>query len=135
MPRLIDEAPDEEKITRSFQLEKPAGGTLTIRATYYPNRAEWTPPQAEEIEGYSPQLSDEEVVALRSCAQLAQLMDTWDMVGPWSKNGVIVGEDEMIPLTVPALRQVKPWITIQLNERIQESIYPNLRRSRESRRR
>lgn len=135
MPRLIDEAPDEEKISRSFQIEKPGGGTLTIRATYYPNRADWTPPKADEIEGYSPQMADEDVVALRSCAQLAELLESWDMVGPWSKNGISVGEDQMIPLTVDVLRHVKPWITIQLNERIQESIYPNLRRSRESRRR
>ena len=135
MPRLIDEAPEDQAIARTFHLEKPQGGTLAVRASYFPHRADWTPPKAEDIPGYSPDMSDEEVIALRSCAQISQLLQSWDMTGPWEKNGVSVAEDEMIPLTVDVLRHVKPWITIQLNEKIQEAIYPNLRRSRESRRR
>jgi hypothetical protein len=136
VPKLIDEAREDETIPRTFHIEKPSGGTLPVRVTFYPNKSDWTPPPVEEIPGYRPDLADEEIVALRSCAQLAELMESWDMLGPWPPHGEqVCGEGEMIPISVPVLRTVKPWITIGLNNAIQEAIYPNLRRSRESRRR
>lgn len=137
MPRLIEEAPRDHPVKRTFHIDNPnSDKTLPVSVTFYPNRSDWTPPKAEDIPGYTPDLSDEEIIALRSCAQLAAVADWWDMVGPWPPNGEqVCGEDEMIPLTVPVLRTVYPWITINLNNAIQEAIYPNLRRSRESRRR
>jgi hypothetical protein len=137
VPRMQDEVRDEETVKRAFVLQKPFdAGTLLVNATVYPNRSDWTMPQATEIEGYSPEMSDDEVTALRACAQLANLVQSWDMVGPWPPRGEpICGEDEMIPLTVPVLRTVYPWIVIQLSQKIQEAIYPNLQPSRQSRRR
>lgn len=134
MPRLVDEANRDETLTRTFQVHKPNGGKMPVRVTFRPNRM--TLEGTKETPGEADERSDGDRTNLRAAVNFCDYVESWDMVGPWSVDGVeVAGEGEMIPLEVPVIRSVAGWITTQLTDLMLEAVFPNLRELRRSQRR
>lgn len=129
MPRLQDEAPRDETITRTFQIKKPNGGTLPVRVAFRPNRVTW--------EHVVPD-GDDQIGRAKSWAtdNLCNQVESWDIEGPWQVEGQPdVAEGQMVPIEEAYVRAVPAWITSQIASEIQEALFPNLRRSRDSQKR
>lgn len=129
MPRLVDEAARDETITRTFQIKKPNGGTLPVRVTFRPNRVTWEHAASD---------GENEIERAKNWAtdNLCKQVESWDIEGPWQVEGQPdVADGEMVPIEDAYVRAVPAWITSQIATEIQEALFPNLRRSRESPRR
>jgi hypothetical protein len=129
VPRLIDEAPADETITRTFQIKKPNGGTLPVRVAFRPNSVTW---EHAATDGEN----DIERAKNWATANLCKQVASWDLEGPWQVEGQPdVAEGEMVPIEDAYVRAVPAWITSQIANEIQEVLFPNLRRSRDGQKR
>ena len=134
MPRMQDVASRDETMTRTFQIKTPSGGTLPVRVEFFPNRMTWE--GAKALPGEDDEDTDGDRTTLRAATNFVDYVTSWDMDGPWLVDGEeIASEGQMIPITVPVIRSVAAWITSQIMMSMMETVFPNFRRSQESRRR